>query len=80
MFTKSAASWCSRIARPVVWLVRVTGLDFRDAVTAISLALIADGVAMINVPAALIVTGVLLFVLATWPLMTRHGEKNGHSS
>ncbi len=45
----------------------LAGLDVRDVVAVIGLGLIATGLALVYVPAALVVLGVLLFGLAVLP-------------
>ena len=53
----------------------LAGLGSREALAIVGLGMIAAGLAMVSVPAALVVTGALLFGLAIWPLM-RHGESS----
>ena len=43
----------------------------REIIATLGLGLIAAGLAMVSVPAALVVTGALLLGLAVWPLVRR---------
>jgi hypothetical protein len=52
-----------------------TAFGSREVLAMLGLGMIAAGLAMVSVPAALVVTGTLLFGLATLPLM-RRGESS----
>lgn len=47
----------------------------RELLAMLGLGLMTTGIAMLSVPAALIVPGVLIFSLAVWPLLRAPREK-----
>lgn len=51
-----------------------TAVGLREAVAVVGLGLLVVGLVMVYVPAALIVSGFLLFGLAVWPLLRGGGD------
>ena len=54
--------------------------DWGTAVQAVGLLLIGVGVGLVSVPAALIVVGALLFLLATWAEVLSMRGKDDHGT
>jgi uncharacterized membrane-anchored protein YitT (DUF2179 family) len=52
-----------------------TAVGANELLAMLGLGLMAAGIAMLSVPAALIVSGVLIFSLAVWPLLRAPREK-----
>ena len=52
----------------------LSAIEGRDVLAVLGLGLMTAGIAMLSVPAALIVPGALIFTLAVWPLMRGQGK------
>ncbi len=60
-----------KLLRVLALLVKLLSLlDARDTVAVAGLAMMAWGLSMVSLPAALVIPGGLLFLMAAWPVFS----------